>query len=107
MLSGSNAVAKESPQSPGGLERSVAARLGAAGGAHGTDSADGRAGAGSPAEPAAPPPAKGGMSARAVLMTAWRTAGIPLVAIAIFLLVWSRLSAGIETSLGRIPGPTA
>ena len=33
--------------------------------------------------------------------------GIPLVAIALFVLLWSRLSAGIETSLGRIPGPAA
>jgi nitrate/nitrite transport system permease protein len=47
------------------------------------------------------------MSARAVLAIAWRTLGIPFVAIALFLLLWSRLSAGIETSLGRIPGPMA
>lgn len=37
----------------------------------------------------------------------WRSLGIPLVAIAAFLLMWSRLSAGVETSLGRIPGPVA
>ncbi|MFN2375132.1 MAG: ABC transporter permease [Candidatus Binatia bacterium] len=37
----------------------------------------------------------------------WRNLGIPLLAIGIFLLMWSRLSAGVETSLGRIPGPVA
>ena len=37
----------------------------------------------------------------------WRTVGVPVVAIAIFLLLWSRLSAGIQTSLGQIPGPLA
>jgi nitrate/nitrite transport system permease protein len=42
-----------------------------------------------------------------LLRTLWHTVGIPVVALAIFLLLWSRLSAGIETSLGRIPGPVA
>jgi nitrate/nitrite transport system permease protein len=37
----------------------------------------------------------------------WRNIGVPGVAILIFLFLWSRLSAGIETSLGHIPGPTA
>ena len=37
----------------------------------------------------------------------WRHAGIPLVAILLFLVLWSRVSASIETSLGRIPGPAA
>jgi nitrate/nitrite transport system permease protein len=37
----------------------------------------------------------------------WRNVGIPLIAIAIFLFAWSRLSAGIQTSLGQIPGPLA
>ena len=46
-------------------------------------------------------------AARVVLRAAWRTAGAPLVAIALFLLVWSRVSANIETSLGHIPGPAA
>lgn len=59
------------------------------------------------AEPAAPRPAKRFISAATLPGIAWRTAGIPLVAIAIFLLIWSRLSSGIETSLGRIPGPAA
>jgi nitrate/nitrite transport system permease protein len=60
-----------------------------------------------PSEPVAPNRAKNGMSARAVLKTLWSNVGIPLVAIAVFLFMWSRLSAGIETSLGRIPGPMA
>jgi nitrate/nitrite transport system permease protein len=36
-----------------------------------------------------------------------RHVGIPILAILTFLLVWSRVSAGIETTLGQIPGPTA
>src|SRR5262245_32466393 len=39
--------------------------------------------------------------------SALRTLGIPLLAVAVFLLAWSRLSAGIQTSLGQIPGPMA
>ncbi len=46
-------------------------------------------------------------SAPAAFRAVWNVIGIPAIAIAIFLLMWSRLSAGIETSLGRIPGPTA
>ena len=60
-----------------------------------------------PAEPVEPSSAKAGLSAKAILKSVWSNAGIPLVAIALFLLLWSRLSAGIETSLGRIPGPVA
>jgi nitrate/nitrite transport system permease protein len=45
--------------------------------------------------------------AAVLLRTLWRTVGVPAVALAIFLVLWSRLSAGIETSLGRIPGPVA
>ena len=37
----------------------------------------------------------------------WQLLGVPLVAILVFLMLWSRLSAGVETSLGRIPGPMA
>jgi nitrate/nitrite transport system permease protein len=37
----------------------------------------------------------------------WRTVGVPLIAILAFLILWDRVSAGIETSLGRIPGPAA
>jgi nitrate/nitrite transport system permease protein len=35
----------------------------------------------------------------------WRTAVVPLAAILLFLFTWSRISAGVETSLGQIPGP--
>jgi nitrate/nitrite transport system permease protein len=81
----SSAAVKDSPQSPGGSERSVA----------------------TPAEPAAPVRAKRFTSAIPMLKAAGRNVGIPLAAIVIFLLIWSRLSAGIETSLGQIPGPSA
>jgi nitrate/nitrite transport system permease protein len=37
----------------------------------------------------------------------WRTVAVPLIAILAFLVLWDRVSAGIETSLGRIPGPAA
>jgi nitrate/nitrite transport system permease protein len=37
----------------------------------------------------------------------WHLLGVPLMAIAVFLFAWSQISARIETSLGRIPGPIA
>ena len=37
----------------------------------------------------------------------WRQAGIPLLAIAVFLFAWSQVSSRIQTSLGQIPGPVA
>ena len=36
-----------------------------------------------------------------------RQIGIPLVAMLVFLLLWSRVSAGVQTTLGQIPGPVA
>src|SRR5262245_38943811 len=42
---------------------------------------------------------------RARLQGLWQLLGVPALAIVVFLFLWSRLSAGIETSLGRIPGP--
>jgi len=48
-----------------------------------------------------------GENPRAQLTELWKALGAPLIAIAIFLFAWSRLSAGIETSLGQIPGPAA
>ncbi|MGH9371213.1 MAG: ABC transporter permease, partial [Vicinamibacterales bacterium] len=48
-----------------------------------------------------------GHNPRAQLAELGRLVGVPLVAIAIFLLLWGQLSASIETSLGEIPGPTA
>jgi nitrate/nitrite transport system permease protein len=37
----------------------------------------------------------------------WLDLGAPIVAMVAFLLVWSQVSQGIQTSLGQIPGPTA
>jgi nitrate/nitrite transport system permease protein len=37
----------------------------------------------------------------------WRTIGMPLAAILIFLAAWSQAAAAVETTLGRIPGPIA
>ena len=37
----------------------------------------------------------------------WKSAGIPVLAIAMFLLGWSQISSNIVTSLGTIPGPVA
>src|SRR5687767_12088703 len=48
-----------------------------------------------------------GESPRAQLIQLWQLLGVPLIAVALFLFLWGRLSAGIETSLGRIPGPAA
>jgi nitrate/nitrite transport system permease protein len=36
-----------------------------------------------------------------------RQIGIPMVAILAFLFAWSRVSAGVQTTLGQIPGPVA
>jgi nitrate/nitrite transport system permease protein len=69
-----------------------------------------------PSKPEEPPPPSAAYSpgrarrlpsAPVVLRTLWHAIGVPALAIALFLLVWSRLSANIETSLGHIPGPTA
>jgi nitrate/nitrite transport system permease protein len=37
----------------------------------------------------------------------WRTLGVPLVAMLVFLMAWSWVAGRIETSLGQIPGPSA
>jgi nitrate/nitrite transport system permease protein len=37
----------------------------------------------------------------------WRAVGVPTLAILVFLGLWSRTAASIETTLGRIPGPVA
>jgi nitrate/nitrite transport system permease protein len=44
---------------------------------------------------------------RAQLKRFWKQVCVPFVAILIFLMLWSRLSAGVQTSLGQIPGPMA
>jgi len=48
-----------------------------------------------------------GEDPRAHMRQLWLDLGAPLVAIAAFLLVWSQVSQGIQTSLGTIPGPAA
>jgi len=48
-----------------------------------------------------------GEDPRAHMRQVWLDLGAPIVAIAAFLLVWSQVSQGIQTSLGQIPGPTA
>ena len=37
----------------------------------------------------------------------WRQLGIPLLAIALFVAVWSQLAPRVDTSLGAVPGPVA
>jgi nitrate/nitrite transport system permease protein len=37
----------------------------------------------------------------------WLDLGAPVISIVAFLLIWSQVSAGIQTSLGKIPGPAA
>jgi nitrate/nitrite transport system permease protein len=59
------------------------------------------------AEAAEPARARRLPAAQVVLRTLWQSVGVPAVAIALFLVLWSRVSAGIETSLGHIPGPVA
>jgi nitrate/nitrite transport system permease protein len=48
-----------------------------------------------------------GENPRAQAQELWQALGIPILAILIFLFAWSRFSATIETSLGKIPGPVA
>jgi nitrate/nitrite transport system permease protein len=48
-----------------------------------------------------------GEDPRAHLGDLWRTLGVPVLAILCFGLMWSFFAARINTSLGRIPGPTA
>jgi nitrate/nitrite transport system permease protein len=48
-----------------------------------------------------------GEEPRAQMKVLWRTLGVPLMAMLAFALMWSFFAARIETSLGRIPGPTA
>ena len=48
-----------------------------------------------------------GESPRAQFVELWQLLGVPVLAIALFLVLWGRVSAGIQTSLGQIPGPAA
>jgi nitrate/nitrite transport system permease protein len=56
-----------------------------------------------------PPPALAPSPAvtRAKIQALWRAVGIPFIAFLVFLFLWGRLAANIETSLGQIPGPVA
>jgi len=56
---------------------------------------------------AQPAPARHWPAGPVLVRKVWQTVGVPLVAIGLFLFFWSRMSAGIETSLGQIPGPLA
>jgi len=48
-----------------------------------------------------------GEDPRAHMRQLWLDLGAPVLAIAAFLLLWSQVSQGIQTSLGQIPGPAA
>jgi nitrate/nitrite transport system permease protein len=48
-----------------------------------------------------------GENPRIHLQELWRTLGVPLLAILVFLMAWSWSAGRIETSLGQIPGPSA
>lgn len=48
-----------------------------------------------------------GESPRSQLKDLWRLAGVPVVAMLVFLMLWSQMSSRIVTSLGTIPGPVA
>jgi nitrate/nitrite transport system permease protein len=44
---------------------------------------------------------------RAKVQALWRAIGIPFIAFLVFLFLWGRIAANVETSLGQIPGPVA
>ena len=46
-----------------------------------------------------------GDNPRAQLGEIWRLLGVPVLAIAIFLLAWGNLAPRVQTSLGAVPGP--
>jgi nitrate/nitrite transport system permease protein len=48
-----------------------------------------------------------GEDLRLQLKALWRQLGVPLLAMLLFVLLWSFVAARIHTSLGQIPGPTA
>ncbi len=48
-----------------------------------------------------------GDTPRSQLKDIWRLLGVPVVAIAAFLALWSALAPMVQTSLGAIPGPAA
>lgn len=48
-----------------------------------------------------------GEDPRTQVRTLWRTLGVPLIGMLLFVMLWSFFSARIQTSLGQIPGPSA
>ncbi|WP_127105122.1 ABC transporter permease [Pararhodobacter zhoushanensis] len=46
-----------------------------------------------------------GDNPRGQMKEVWRLLGVPLLAIAVFLMLWSALAPRVQTSLGAIPGP--
>jgi nitrate/nitrite transport system permease protein len=48
-----------------------------------------------------------GDNPKAQMKDLWRLLGVPLLAIAAFLLLWGTLAPRVQTSLGAIPGPAA
>jgi nitrate/nitrite transport system permease protein len=51
--------------------------------------------------------AAAGDNPRAQMSEIWRLLGVPLLAIAIFLIAWGTLAPKVQTSLGAVPGPAA
>ncbi|MGZ2259035.1 ABC transporter permease [Roseobacter sp. A03A-229] len=49
--------------------------------------------------------AAAGDNPRAQMKDLWRLAGVPLLAICAFLLMWGTLAPKVQTSLGAVPGP--
>ena len=49
--------------------------------------------------------AAAGDNPRGQMTEVWRLLGVPLLAIAVFLALWSALAPRVQTSLGAIPGP--
>ncbi|WP_136634868.1 ABC transporter permease [Pseudooceanicola onchidii] len=50
--------------------------------------------------------AAAGDNPRAQMKDVWRLLGVPLLAIALFLALWSNLAPRVQTSLGAVPGPS-
>ena len=51
--------------------------------------------------------AAAGDNPKAQVSEIWRLLGVPLLAIASFLLLWGTLAPTVQTSLGAVPGPAA
>jgi nitrate/nitrite transport system permease protein len=49
--------------------------------------------------------AAAGDNPRAQMKEVWQLLGVPLIAIAVFLIAWGTLAPKVQTSLGAIPGP--